>query len=101
MKRKCSQCRREFEAQYREQSFCSKDCESAWFGNEGECEMARTSVADISAVMRLRNYYRKNFTHGHSDDLFIVWLQQVLDVASANDRKADKLIDRQQTSEIF
>lgn len=41
---------------------------------EGEKEMIE-ELADRREFRRLRNYYRRNFEQGESDDAFILWCE--------------------------
>ena len=36
---------------------------------------------DRKAVMKLRNYYRKNFQNGASDESFLLWIERTLEAA--------------------
>ncbi len=38
----------------------------------------RFTPEDLTAIKRLRNYYRKNFERGESDDCFKLWLEDGL-----------------------
>lgn len=34
-------------------------------------------LEDLREFRRLRNYYRRNYTNGHSDESFIVWCEDM------------------------
>ncbi len=38
------------------------------------------TTEDIAAIKRLRNYYRRNFVNGESDENFQIWLEDGLRV---------------------
>jgi hypothetical protein len=33
------------------------------------------TIEDLAHIKRLRNYYRRNFQNGQSDECFIIWLE--------------------------
>lgn len=35
----------------------------------------RFTPSDLSAIRRLRNYYRSNFQNGDSDESFLLWVE--------------------------
>jgi len=44
---------------------------------------------DRKAVMKLRNYYRKNFQNGASDESFLLWVERTLETAQ-DSRRTDR-----------
>lgn len=36
-------------------------------------------IRDMTEVKRLRNYYRKNFQNGDSDECFLTWVETTLE----------------------
>jgi len=47
---------------------------------------------DREAVKRLRDYYRRNFASGASDESFTLWLKSVLKIIRAEDMQRVKQI---------
>lgn len=57
-----------------------------------QTQAAYVTDKDREAVKRLRDYYRRNFADGASDDGFMRWVSEVLAVIRAEDMKRVKQI---------
>lgn len=58
-------------------------------GDEGTELQSRYTDKDLAALRRLRNYYRREFANGKSDESFMLWVEDGLKVVDGQQGGSD------------